>query len=99
MMAEYGVNRIAIKEEKFDYNVRKTCFSCKHKQLLLVKVIENEDGYGNKFRVKTLNISGVCTNKECFRYQDPKLIPSWVREEDPTPTGKPSVQRIENLVK
>lgn len=93
MMAEYGVSHIAIKEEKYDYNTRKKCFNCGHKQLLMVKVIESEDGYGNKFRVKTNNISGICSNEKCFRYSDPKATPSWVHESDPTPSNRPSVQR------
>lgn len=57
------------------------CFSCGHQQIVIRKVYHNEVGNAISTKTKT----GVCGNKECFRWHDLRLTPSWVRDDELIP--------------
>ena len=62
-----------------DGEVKRDCFNCRHRQVKTVKVMPREDQENGLTYIKTKNFTGVCQNKECFRYQDMTKTPSWIR--------------------
>ena len=67
-------------EDIEDGVIKPNCFNCGKKQVRLVKVLFREGEFGALVPIKTKNYIGSCTNRECFRYCDEKLSPSWIRD-------------------
>lgn len=68
--------------------MKKNCFNCGSKQVVLVKFMTAEFG-GSIYNVRTKNKIGMCTNKKCFRHYDLKACRSWIPDNEVLPNERP----------
>ena len=61
---------------------KKKCLNCGDRQIVLTKIIHTQFMNGNVGTAKTQNRIVVCTNPNCWRYQEVKLGDTWVRDDE-----------------